>query len=171
MILRAAALCMVCACTTAPRALAQSEAAPPLEHAPPSRVTELDTERGFGTLETGEGDAGVRALALRLVGVLADEDASQLRLLLGRASWQPGIAKGTPVDELTRRFALLDYQTLRGPLAQGAFDAMRVRRVDDRSWDVRLPLIAAPEPLFAGRPVLRIAREGDTLAITGYGED
>lgn len=162
---------LVCTCHGGPRPLTPVEAQPPLEHEEPARVTELDSKQGFGTLETGTGDAAIRALALRLVGVLADENVSQLRQLLGHATWQPGLAKGTPVDELTRRFAMLDYQSLRGPLAQGAFDGMQVRTVDERTWDVRLPPVSVPEPLFAGRPVVRIAREGDGLVITGYGED
>ena len=158
-------------CGSQRRVLTPAEAAPSRDEDAPTRVTELDSRRGFATLENGDGDAEVRALVLRLVQVMADENVSQLRVLLGHATWQPGLAKGGPVDELTRRFAMLEYQQLRGPLAQGALDAMQVRRVDERTWDVRLPSVTTPEPLFAGRPVVRVVRAAESLAITAYGED
>lgn len=164
-------LVFVVACQAASRPLTQAEASKPLEHELPARSTELDSRRGFGVLEAGHGDADVRAFALRFVNVLADENVGQLRQLLGKATWQPGLARTTPVEEFVRRFAMLDYQALRAPLGQGAFDAMQLRSQGAGTWDVRLPQVSTSEPLFTGRPVLRVVRDGDGLAITAYGED
>ncbi len=158
-------------CAPSPRILSPADVAAPLEYAAPRGAATLNTQRGFGTLEAGNGDDDVRALVLRFVSVLADENVSQLRELLGQATWQPGVAQKAPADELARRFALLDFQSLRAPIAQGVFERMQVRSVDATSWDVRLPFLSGPEPLFLGRPVLRVVRAGDALSITSYGEE
>lgn len=165
------------------RALGPADVASPREDAPPPRVSELDSQAGFGTLAEAEGDASVRTLALRFVAALAEENTGQLRVMLQHATWQPGLSRGTPIEELTRRMAMQEFQALKVPLAQGAFDSMQVRGVestpapgrsqpvDAGTFLVRLPTVPLPEPLFTGRPVLRIARTGETLTITSYGEE
>ena len=167
------------ACHRTP-SLTPADLAPPRENTPPPAVSDLDTRSGFGTLSEAEGDAGVRDLALRFVAALSEENTGQLRILLQHATWQPGLARGTPFEELSRRMALQEFQALKLPLAQGAFDAMQVRGASPSgvsqsssgaAYDVRLPTVALPEPLFAGRPVLRIVRSADALTIASYGEE
>lgn len=159
------------ACSPSVPPLTPAEAAPPLEQHAPARASELDTRAGFGALTDAEGDGAIRALAMRFLSALADENTSQLNALLQKATWQPGASRLPPASELARRFAMHEFQALRTPIARGEFDSMQVRVVDSNGWDVRLPLVTLVEPLFAGRPVLRIVRNGEQLAIASYGED
>lgn len=167
------ALCFVVLAACAPRAtkLSPAEVRAPLDESPPVSAAEVETRAGFGVLAGAEDEEPVRALTLRFLNALADENIGQMRALLQKASWQPPGPRLSPVDEFTRRFAMLDFQVLRTALAQGTYDSMQVRAAGPAAWDVRLPPLPMSEPVFTGRPVLHVAQTADQLVITGYGEE
>ena len=160
---------LVGACGGAP-ALTPGEVVPHRDEELPPAGPAVDTQTGFGVLGEAEGDAEVRALVLRFVAALASENGTQVAQLLAKAAWSSG-GRGTPAEELGRRLSMYDYQVLRAPLARGELERMQVRSAATGEWDVRLPALSLPEPLFTGRPVLRIAKDAAGLTITHYGEE